>query len=192
MSLGRENHLVPGQESKCALCARFVQNGSMQNDVASIIGSRIPPQQTSGSIRHHVVINRAAAEVWPRIADGSRLHEWFPGLKSSVVNEDIWERRIVTGSDIEQVEEIVTIDSLIRRFQYRILPNFVVRRHLATVDVIELDPQRCLVTYSTDMEPRSFALAVGAGTRDALMELKRQVEADEDPSRSRTIDGDRA
>jgi Polyketide cyclase / dehydrase and lipid transport len=153
----------------------------MQNEVVSILGIRIPPQQTSGSIRHHVVIERAADEVWPRIADGNRLQEWFPGLKSSVVNEDIWERRIVTQNDIEQVEEIVTIDSLMRRFQYRILPNFVVRKHLATVDVIELDPGRCLVTYSTDMEPRSFALAVGAGTRDALVELKRQVEADENP-----------
>ena len=33
-----------------------------------------------------------------------------------------------------------------------------------------------MVTYSTEMEPRALALAISSGTRDALVELKRQVE----------------
>jgi hypothetical protein len=137
----------------------------------------IPPQSTIGSIRHHVRINRPADIVWPWIADPARLADWFPGLVTSRVVEGTWERRVTTPLGIEMVEDVVNIDSTIRRFQYKILPNFVVRKHLATVDVLEVDDNSCIVVYSTDLEPRAFALAIGSGTFDAINELKRQVEA---------------
>jgi uncharacterized protein YndB with AHSA1/START domain len=137
---------------------------------------RVPPQQTSGTIRHDMRIACPARLVWPYIADPDRLADWFPGMRSTQMNEGTWERRVVTNAGVEQIEEIVTIDAILMRFQYRILPNFVVRSHLATIDVVAIDEQSCLVLYATEMEPRAFALAIGGGTLDALHELKRQAE----------------
>ena len=42
---------------------------------------------------------------------------------------------------------------------------------LATLDVIELDPQSCLVVYSTDAEPATMALTVSGAVGAALDNL---------------------
>mgnify|MGYP000897100492 CR=1 FL=1 len=74
-------------------------------------------------------------------------------------------------------EEILVIDPLQRRFQYRLdVPIFAY--HRGTIDVIELGPDDCLVVYSTDAEPRTMALTIAGATAGALDELKRLMEAD--------------
>ena len=35
-----------------------------------------------GSVRHHVVIDRPADEVWALVGDPTRIPEWFPGIVS--------------------------------------------------------------------------------------------------------------
>jgi uncharacterized protein YndB with AHSA1/START domain len=127
-----------------------------------------------GSIRHHRVIRRPAADVWALVGDPARLHEWFPGIESCSV--DGTTRVITLGSGMQMPEEIVTLDHVQRRFQYRITaPLF--RTHLGTIDVIELDPGSCVVVYATDADPRTMALTIGGGTAGALDEVARQMEA---------------
>jgi carbon monoxide dehydrogenase subunit G len=137
---------------------------------------RIPPKSALGSIRVDQTINAPAADVWARIADAGSIADWFPGFSRSYMVGDTWERRVVALSGIESTEDIVNVDGPTRRLQYRIRPNFLVKQHLATVDVIATSATTCVVTYSTEMEPRALALAISSGTRDALIELKRQVE----------------
>ena len=128
---------------------------------------------TLGSVRHHIRIERPAAEVWRRVGDAAGLHTWFPGVTSCTV--DGTSRVIVLGSGIPMPEEILVNDDEQRRFQYRITaPLF--RHHRGTIDVIELDATSCLVVYSTDADPRTMALTIGGGTAGALDELKRQME----------------
>jgi hypothetical protein len=143
---------------------------------------RIPPKSPLGSIRVDQSMNAPAAEVWARIADAGSIADWFPGFSKSYMVGDTWERRVVALSGIETIEDIVNVDGPTRRLQYRIRPNFLVKQHLATVDVITTSDRTCVVTYSTEMEPRALALAISSGTRDALIELKRQVELAYDTS----------
>ena len=127
-----------------------------------------------GSIRHEIRIDRPADRVWALAGDPTRLHEWFPGVTSCTV--DGTTRVIVTGAGLPMPEELLVNDSIQRRFQYRITaPLFVY--HRGTIDVIELDATSCLVVYSTDADPRTMALMIGAGTRGALVELKRLMES---------------
>jgi carbon monoxide dehydrogenase subunit G len=137
---------------------------------------RIPPKSALGSIRVDQCISAPAAAVWARIADAGSIADWFPGFSKSYMVGDTWERRVVAASGMETIEDIVNVDGPTRRLQYRIRPNFLVKQHLATVDVIATAESSCVVTYSTEMEPRALALAISSGTRDALIELKRQVE----------------
>ena len=137
---------------------------------------RIPPNTLQGSIRVDQCIDAPAAAVWARIADTGAIASWFPGFSKSYMVGETWERRVVASSGIETIEDIVNLDGATRRLQYRIRPNFLVKQHLATVDVIALSEASCVATYSTEMEPRALALAISSGTRDALVELKRQVE----------------
>jgi Polyketide cyclase / dehydrase and lipid transport len=137
---------------------------------------RIPPKNPRGSIRVVQLMDVPAAAVWARIADAGSIADWFPGFSKSYMVGDTWERRVVAHSGIETIEDIVNLDGPTRRLQYRIRPNFLVKQHLATVDVIDTSESTCAVAYSTEMEPRALALAISSGTRDALIELKRQVE----------------
>jgi Polyketide cyclase / dehydrase and lipid transport len=138
---------------------------------------RIPPKTAVGSIRVDQCMAAPAAMVWARIADAGNIADWFPGFSKSSMIGDTWARRVVALSGVETIEDIVNLDGPTRRLQYRIRPNFLIKQHLATVDVIATSESSCVVTYATEMEPRALALAISSGTRDALIELKRQVES---------------
>jgi Polyketide cyclase / dehydrase and lipid transport len=147
-------------------------------DTSSYISPlRIPPKTVVGSIRVDQCMAAPAAMVWARIADAGNIADWFPGFSQSSMIGDTWERRVVALSGVETIEDIVNLDGPTRRLQYRIRPNFLIKQHLATVDVIATSESTCVVTYATEMEPRALALAISSGTRDALIELKRQVES---------------
>lgn len=128
-----------------------------------------------GTVRHEIRIRRSAGEVWALAGDAARLHEWFPGIVSCTVEGN--QRTIVTGAGIPMPEEILCCDDAQRRFQYRLtVPMFT--HHRGTIDVVDLGDDTCLVVYSTEADPRAMALVIGGGTRAALTELKRQMEAD--------------
>jgi uncharacterized protein YndB with AHSA1/START domain len=128
---------------------------------------------TLGSIRHEIRIQRSAADVWNRVRDAAGLHTWFPGITSSQV--DGTNRVIVLGSGMPMPEEILVIDDVQRRFQYRITAP-IFRHHRGTIDVIDLGDGTCMVVYGTEADPRTMALTIGGGTAGALDELKRQME----------------
>jgi len=131
------------------------------------------------TLRREVVIDRNADEVWRVVGRPELLHLWFPGIIDCAVEGKL--RTITMATGLPMPEEIITNDSLQRRFQYRITaPMF--RQHLATLDVIELSPSSCIVVYSTDADPDVMALGIGAATGDALLELRRQFDADDGPA----------
>jgi hypothetical protein len=129
---------------------------------------------TLGSIRHQIRIRRPAATVWKLAGDAARLHEWFPGISSCHV--DGTTRVITLDSGLTMPEEILVVDDVQRRFQYR-LTTHLVSFHRGMIDVIDLGDDTCLVVYSTDADPRTMALTIGGATAGALDELQRQMES---------------
>jgi uncharacterized protein YndB with AHSA1/START domain len=128
---------------------------------------------TLGSIRHEVRVRRPADEVWALVGDPTRLPEWFPGIDACTVDGST--RVITLGSGLPMPEEILVVDPVQRRFQYRITaPMF--RHHRGTIDVIDLGDDTSLVVYSTEADPRTMALTIGGGTAGALEELHRLLE----------------
>ena len=89
-----------------------------------------------GSIRHETRIRRSADEVWQLVGDAARLYEWFPGITSSPV--DGTSRLITTDAGLPMPEEILVVDPVQRRFQYR-LTSPMIRHHRGTIDVLDLD-----------------------------------------------------
>jgi hypothetical protein len=84
-------------------------------------------------------------------------------------------RVITLGSGLQLPEEILVVDPVQRRFQYRVTaPLFT--HHRGTIDVIDLGDDSCLVVYSTEADPRAMALTIGGATAGALDELRRQME----------------
>jgi uncharacterized protein YndB with AHSA1/START domain len=125
------------------------------------------------SIRREVRVARPASEVWDLIGDPARIQEWFPGIVASEV--DGTSRVITTGSGIPMPEEIVTLDPLQRRFQYRITaPMF--REHLSTLDVVDLGDGTSLVVYSVDAEPSTMALVIGGAAGNAIDNVRQILE----------------
>jgi hypothetical protein len=125
-----------------------------------------------GTVRQQIRIDRTAEDVWALAGDPRRLAEWFPGIVACQV--DGATRVITLGSGMTMPEQIVVEDAIQHRFQYQITaPLF--SYHRGTIDVIDLDDGTCLVVYSTDADPRTMALVIGAATRAALEELQRQM-----------------
>jgi hypothetical protein len=73
-------------------------------------------------------------------------------------------------------EDIVTLDHDLRRFQYNIVNNPLITFHLGTVDVIADGPNRCMLMYSTDMEPEVLALPIGGAAGVGLAKVKEMFD----------------
>jgi hypothetical protein len=84
-------------------------------------------------------------------------------------------RVIHTGSGIPMPEQLLTIDPILRRFQYRITAGLF-REHLSTIDVFDLDDGTSLVVYGVDAEPSTMALLIGGAGGNALENLRRIME----------------
>ncbi|MGH9273013.1 MAG: SRPBCC family protein [Acidimicrobiales bacterium] len=130
------------------------------------------------SQRRQRIIEVSADRAWAVIGRPEVLHHWFPGIDACEVDDNT--RTITTGIGLALVEDIVTNDPLQRRFQYKIAGGFF-KEHLASIDVIELGPDRCLVTYASDADPATMAIVLGGAMEGALAELARQLEADAGP-----------
>jgi hypothetical protein len=125
------------------------------------------------TVRHHVIIDVPATEAWGLLGCASRLGEWFPGVVACDVAGTT--RTVTLATGLTLPEEIVTVDELQRRFQYTLtLP--VIRQHLSTIDVIELDADRCCCIYGVDATPAVMALVVAGAAADGLDRAKALLE----------------
>ncbi len=128
-----------------------------------------------GSVRRQVRVALPADEVWAFVGDPARLAEWFPGVVSATVEGD--RRRVTTAAGITFDEDLVTVDPLARRFQYRVTGGLF-REHLGTLDVLDLGDGTSLVVYGTDAEPATLALVVGGAAGAGLERARRMLEGD--------------
>ena len=127
-----------------------------------------------GSVRREVTVAVDADTAWALVGRPDQLHRWFPGVVDCRVDGNVREVTLATGLTLD--ETILTCDPLQRRFQYRISGGFFAD-HLASLDVIPLDDDTCLVTYATDADPAAMAVVLGGATGAALAELRRRLES---------------
>lgn len=126
------------------------------------------------TIRHHAHIDRSPDEVWKVVADAGAISSWFPGIETSSADET--SRRCSMGG-VELVEEIVTVDEELRRFQYRITEGpMPLEFHLGTVDVLP-DGDGALVIYSTEVLPDEAKAMVDPAIAGGVEGLKAHLEA---------------
>ena len=122
-----------------------------------------------GTVRRHAFVECNADKVWSFVGAPERLHEWFPITEWRVEGNKRW---ITLAAGIVFEEDIVTLDHDLRRFQYKIVNNSLIKFHLGTVDVIPDGDKRCLVVYSTDMEPEVLALPIAGAASLGLEKVK--------------------
>lgn len=126
-----------------------------------------------GSVRAEVRVACPAGEVWDLVGDPARVAEWFPGIVSCSVDGD---RRVVTtGSGMAMPEQLLTVDRLQRRLQYRITAPLVTE-HVSTLDVHDLGDDSSLVVYGVDAQPAVLALVIGGAAADGLDRLRHRLE----------------
>jgi hypothetical protein len=101
------------------------------------------------------------------------LHEWFPITSTRVEGNKRW---ISLAGGIVFEEDIITLDHDLRRFQYKIVNNPFITFHLGTVDVIADGPNRCMLMYSTDMEPEVLALPIAGAASIGIAKVKEMFD----------------
>ncbi len=135
---------------------------------------RLPSPPRRGSVRMATTIERPAADVWAVAGDPARLADWFPGITACTVTG--CQRTVTTTAGTQVTEELLVVDPLQRRLQYRIVGGLL-RSHLATIDVHDLGGGSSLVVHATDAEPAAMALVLGGAAGDGLDRLRRLFEA---------------
>ncbi len=125
------------------------------------------------TVRHHVLVDVPAASAWALLGDPARVTEWFPGIVGCDL--DGTSRTVHLASGLAMPEEILTTDSLQRRFQYSLRVPFV-RAHVSTIDVLELDDARCCCVYGVDADPAVMALVIGGAAAEGLAVAKARLE----------------
>ena len=126
-----------------------------------------------GTVRRFGFIECDADTVWAFVGAPERLHEWFPITSCRVEGNKRW---IDLAAGITFEEDIVTLDHDLRRFQYKIVNNPLITFHLGTVDVIPDGPNRCLLMYSTDMDPEVLALPIGGAAGVGIAKVKEMFD----------------
>ena len=126
------------------------------------------------SLRSHTRIARPADEVWKVVSDVAGIAAWFPGIEEATVVNGV--RTCTIAGGITLVEDVVTVDDELRRFQYRITDGMPVESHLGTVDVIE-DGDGSFVVYSTEVTPDSLAGLMGPAVEGGVQGLKALLES---------------
>lgn len=122
------------------------------------------------TLRSSVLLNHSASEVWNLVRDAPNISRWFPAIVSS--SGDLTRRTVVLADGSSIVEDIVTLDDGLRRLQYRAVGgDLPITGHLGTVDVFEIDEERTLVSYSTEIEPAVLADAFHAAIDGAVANL---------------------
>jgi hypothetical protein len=130
-------------------------------------------ESTVVSIRAQVWLPYDAVTVWSILGRPEAVAQWFPSIAASSMEGRIRTCRLDRGGEV--VEEVVTLDEQIHRLQYRVLEGIPVDHHLATVDVIGDGPQRCVVVYSTDVEPARLAKPLLSSIQAGLQGLTRRL-----------------
>ncbi|MFP3899425.1 MAG: SRPBCC family protein [Acidimicrobiia bacterium] len=131
------------------------------------------------SVRREVTIGVGADRAWRVVGRPDLLHRWFPGIVDCRVEGDRRTITLATGLTLD--EAILTNDPLQRRLQYRIVGGLFTE-HLASLDVIPLTADACLVTYAHDVDPATMAIVLGGATAAALAELRHQLESGHGPA----------
>jgi hypothetical protein len=132
-----------------------------------------------GTVRREVVVGVGADAAWRVVGRPDVIHHWFPGIVDCRVDGDSRTVTLATGLTLD--ETILTNDPLQRRFQYRVTGGLFTE-HLASLDVIPLTDDSCVVTYASDAAPAAMAVVLGGATGGALEELRRQLEAGSGPA----------
>ena len=122
-----------------------------------------------GSVRRYAILSASASDVWAFISRPEALHEWFPTTATRVEGNRRW---VTLPTGIVFEEEILLVDNDLRRFQYTIVNNPLITKHLGMFDVLPLDDKKCIVVYSTDIEPEVLGLAIGAAAGEGLKNLE--------------------
>jgi uncharacterized protein YndB with AHSA1/START domain len=128
------------------------------------------------SLRSHIEVNAPAERTWAIVRDPEALPKWFASIRQASVNSGVRVVELVRGGVVR--ERLVNVDDRLRRLQYAIEAGIAVESHVATVDVIELSPDSCLVVYSTEAKPDDVAQQIAGSVDAALAGLKAVAEGD--------------
>ena len=120
-------------------------------------------------VRREAVIPADPDVVWAIVAAAERQAEWFPGMVTSTVTDDV--RTVVAASGAIFLEEILAIDDDTRCFEYRITGPLHLDHHRGRITV-EDDPGGTRVVYEQELEPKALAYVLDGALGDALVGLR--------------------
>ena len=126
------------------------------------------------TIRETIHIDASPDTVWAGVRDPLAVTNFFDALDSC---EMVGNARKIKMGDITIVEEIVTVDDDLRRFQYSITEMPIpVEFHLATIDVLE-DGDGTLIVYGADVRPDMLKDILAPTISGAAAAMKKHFEA---------------
>lgn len=124
-----------------------------------------------GTVVRSLELPAAAGEVWALVGDFDGLPRWNAGIERSELSEDGRRRTLVLKAGGTVVEELLHRDEAGRSLSYAVVDGpLPVRRHRATIAVIDRGPNQSTVRWSCTFEPEGVPVQTLEGVFAGIFE----------------------
>ena len=126
------------------------------------------------SIEERFVLQAPINEVWNILADVSRC-DWLPTVNHVEVEGDC---RVFEMAGMGKIKErIIKLDNGSMELQYSAVETSTpINHHLATIKISEETENKCLLNWTTEIDPEIFAEAIHQGMLISISGLRKVLD----------------
>ena len=126
------------------------------------------------TLKEEAVFNSAASNLWEILSDVTRC-DWIDTVENIEMDGDC---RVFEMSGMGKIKErIIKLDNESMELQYSAVETMApINHHLATIKISEVTDNKCLLDWTTEIDPPDFADAIRQGMLASLNELEKLLK----------------
>ena len=124
-------------------------------------------------LKEEMILNCSAKELWSILSDVSRC-DWVPSVEEIKIEGDC---RVFEMEGMGAVKEKILInDDNKMKLQYSAIETITpINHHLATMHITAIDKDTCSFSWTTEIDPEIFAVAIHQGMMISIDGIKKAI-----------------
>ena len=125
-------------------------------------------------LKEEMILNCSAKKLWSILSDVSRC-DWVPSVEEIRIEGDC---RVFEMEGMGKVkEQILLNDDNKMKLQYSAIETRApINHHLASMQVSDIDENKCKFSWTTEIDPEVFAEAIHHGMMISIEGIKRVIK----------------
>lgn len=112
------------------------------------------PRRAKATLHREAEFPVPAEEMWRRVEDFYRVHEWLPGIRATERDTEVARGRLITlDGGAQVVEQLVEEGPRVQRYRF-VRGPLPLASYESRFEVHELGPSSCRITWDGTLEPK--------------------------------------